>query len=98
MKKCKHFYNTTLGPDSLFFCGSVSNLYPFISTRILTVENEYDHNQLFTQMGVPAGPPFLPKTKEYIARCKAPSLFNDPALPALSMQINRTWSAWAGCA
>lgn len=64
---CVQHYNATLGPAFTYFCGSVSNLYPFIVSPVFTIENMYDSNQIFKQMGTP-NPAVLPRSKEYIAR------------------------------
>ena len=36
---CAAHYNGTHGPDATWYCGSVSNLYPFIATPLLVIEN-----------------------------------------------------------
>jgi hypothetical protein len=45
-----------------WFCGSVHNLYPHIKAPLLVVENQYDTNQIFTQLGAPKNPA-TPKDK-----------------------------------
>ena len=67
LDKCVQHYNATLGPAFAYFCGSVSNFYPFIVSPVFTIENMYDSNQIFAQMGTPK-PAVLPRPKAYIAR------------------------------
>eukprot|EP00479_Gromia_sphaerica_P011572 TRINITY_DN576_c0_g1_i2.p1 TRINITY_DN576_c0_g1~~TRINITY_DN576_c0_g1_i2.p1 ORF type:complete len:328 (+),score=79.60 TRINITY_DN576_c0_g1_i2:307-1290(+) len=39
--------------DEPLRCGSISTLYPYIKTPIFMINNQYDSNQLFSQLGVP---------------------------------------------
>lgn len=38
-----------------FHCGTVHVLYPFIKQPLYVIENQYDTNQIYTQMGCPRG-------------------------------------------
>ena len=70
-KSCVDSYSRKLGPNYTWFCESVSNLYPFIETPLLVIENMYDTNQIFAQMAAPknpVGPAATKKQHEYIAR------------------------------
>jgi hypothetical protein len=70
-ESCSDYYGQNLGANYTWYCGSVSNLYPFIKTPLLVIENMYDSNQIFAQMSAPknpSGPGATKKQHEYIAR------------------------------
>jgi hypothetical protein len=48
-KSCVDSYSQKLGQNSTWFCESISNLYPYIQTPLLVLENMYDTNQIFAQ-------------------------------------------------
>ncbi|XP_065829475.1 uncharacterized protein [Oscarella lobularis] len=46
---------TKANPDKPYWCGpaNIAFLYPYIETSLYVIENQYDSNQLFVQLGCP---------------------------------------------
>jgi len=68
-------WNSTLNVDCVksfpanesSVCFSVHNSYPFIKTPLFVEENQYDTNQLFSQLGLPKAEVYVPKGREFVA-------------------------------
>jgi len=56
-----------LSDNESFLCGSIHNLYPFIKSPLFVMENQYDKNQLTSQLGLPANMVNTSKGREFVA-------------------------------
>jgi len=44
---------SALGPNASWHCGSVHNAFQFIKAPVFVMQNKYDTNQLYAQLGLP---------------------------------------------